>query len=206
MAHVVPMSPMSRGCNVKRSSGVSRYPTSPCRRSRADPAGLRSQDALLCRRYPPGSGSVLIASGIDASAADRLTVRSDAAHHEVRVRLTVVARLRSGGLPADHGDVVVEARVAGAVVLREEHALLRERLLQIRSLRLRAERGIEALVLENITKTCPIWGLWSSPSRSRSRLRRWDSSEPRPRADIVAVTPHPNRTAADTRTTARPKD
>jgi len=94
-------------------------------------------------------GESLHACRIHAAVANSRAVGRGAGLHEVGVHLAAIARLGSGGLAADHGDVVVEADVAGAEILIEQDALSRQRLGQEGSLRVRAESGVEALIFQD---------------------------------------------------------
>src|ERR1700720_4269770 len=82
--------------------------------------------------------------GVNAPAADGLSVGSDAGEDEVSVSEAVVAGLRSSRLAADHGDVIVQAHMAGAVVLGEQHALARQSSREKRGFGVGAEGDVKA--------------------------------------------------------------
>ena len=96
----------------------------------------------------------LDACGIHATGTDGLAVGSKASLNKIRVDLAVAASLRCGRLAAEHSNIIIEAHVARAVVLRQENALRRECLREIRCLGRGAERYVIALI---------------SPGRSRRR-------------------------------------
>src|ERR1700722_10572472 len=104
---------------------------------------------------PGFSGSVelirksLDGGRIDAAVADGLTVGGSAGERKIRVDLAIVAGIRCSSLATEHGDVIVETYVAGAVVLVEKNPLRGKRLGKERSLGSRAESDIETLVFEN---------------------------------------------------------
>src|SRR5580704_1168789 len=97
-------------------------------------------------------GQSLDGGRIDAARADGLAVGSHAGENVIGVGSAVVARLWSAGLPAQHGDIVVQADVAGAVVLREQYALGRQGLRKVRSFRVWTEGDVKAFVFENDNK------------------------------------------------------
>ena len=86
---------------------------------------------------------------VDAAAAYGLAVRGGARGDEVGEDLAVVARLGRASLAADHRQVVAEAVMGGAEVLRQQHAPLGQRAREIRRARMRPEGIREALVLEH---------------------------------------------------------
>src|ERR1700730_1908281 len=83
---------------------------------------------------------------IDAAGTDGLTVGSGASKNVIGVNGAVIAGLRGGGLAAEHGNGVVQADVAVAVVLREQHTLGGQSLREIWSFGVRAEGDVKAFV------------------------------------------------------------
>ena len=106
---------------------------------------------------PAGGGELigkrLKLGGVNAPGADRLTVRGDPGEFEIIIEGTIDVRLHGRRLAAEHGDVVVQADMPGAVVLAEQHALARQGLRQELGGRIllggRTERRVKAFVLEH---------------------------------------------------------
>ena len=93
-------------------------------------------------------GDGLHTRGVDAPVAYGLLRRDGPGLDEVRVDLAVTLRLRVRPLAADLGDVVGQAVVRGAVVLREQLTLRGQGLGEVRRGRVRPEGLVVALVLE----------------------------------------------------------
>ena len=85
---------------------------------------------------------------VDTAIADGLAVRG-AGEHEVCKNLAVVASVGRRCLATDHGDVIIEADVAGAEILIEKNAPRGKRLGEERSFRVRTEGDVEAFVFQN---------------------------------------------------------
>ena len=94
-------------------------------------------------------GKSLDGGWIDAAGADGLAIRGDAGESKILIDLAIITCLRSGGLAAEHGDIVVEADVAGAVILVEEHALGGKSFGEVRSLGIWTEGDVVAFVFED---------------------------------------------------------
>lgn len=97
------------------------------------------------------------ALGIHATRAGKLAVGVGlfGGGREFAKRRAVGLRSGVGRLPADHGDVVVQAEMADAVIAGQQRALLGQFLGEIRSDRLRAERDLIGLVLQHDDEHVP---------------------------------------------------
>ena len=90
--------------------------------------------------------------GIDAATANRLSVRSDTSQSEILEDLAVITRLLCGRLTTKHGNVVVQANMARAVILVQQDSLAGQSLGKVRSLGVRAERDIKSFVFQDDDK------------------------------------------------------
>ena len=86
---------------------------------------------------------------IHAAGPEHLAVGRRSSRQEVVVEDAVGLGLRVRGLAADHGDVVVEAEVAGRVVVRQEVALRRQPLRQVLGGALGTKGLVGVLVLQH---------------------------------------------------------
>jgi hypothetical protein len=73
-------------------------------------------------------GQSLDYRGVDATAADGLTIRGDAGQLKIGIDLAIAAGLFGRALAADHGNVIIEARMSGAKILDQQGAFCGQRL------------------------------------------------------------------------------
>ena len=125
-------------------------------------------------------GHCLHRFGIDAAGTDGLPNEQRARAEEVVEDLAVGLGLQVGTLAADHGDVVVGAGVADAVVLGQQRPFGGQGVSQIGIVGRRPERGAVPLVFqhdhEDVAdlggRSCSTWPGPASPRRPPTRPRR----------------------------------